>query len=114
MSAYLAHLPAASRRRLKGMRSDIRAAAPGVVDGFSYGIPSCKLDGKTLVWYAAFKEHTSLFPMLAAIRRKYAAELKGYKVATGTVQFPLDKPLASGLVKRLVKARVAHLRAGGR
>lgn len=110
VSAYIAKQPAESRRRLKKMRADIRAVAPRAVDGFSYGVPSARIDGQTLVWYAAFKDHTSLFPMTAPIRRKYAAALKGYKTATGTVQFPLDESLPSGLIKRLVKARAAVLR----
>ena len=110
VSAYIAKQPAESRRRLKKMRADIRAVASRAVDGFSYGIPSARIDGQTLVWYAAFKDHTSLFPMTAPIRRKHAAALKGYKTATGTVQFPLDESLPSGLIKRLVKARAAVLR----
>lgn len=111
VQAYLASLPPNTRRRVREMRTAIRAAAPKAVEGTSYGIIHYKLDGQRLVYCAGFKAHTSLYPMTAAIRRANAAELKGYKTATGTIQFPLDRPLPTGFVKRLVKARLAEMRA---
>ncbi|HJU65267.1 MAG TPA: DUF1801 domain-containing protein [Gemmatimonadaceae bacterium] len=109
--SYLAALPPDSRRTLKRVRDAVRAAAPGADDGFSYGIPGIKLDGKVVVWYAAFKNHFSLFPMTAAIRRTYADDLAGYEMAKGTVRFPLNEPPPLGLIKRLVKARIAEAKA---
>ena len=108
--AYFASLPPAVRTRMKTIRDMVRDIAPDAVEVFSYGIPGFRLDGKPLVWYAAFRQHTSLYPMTASIRKAHEAALKDYKMSTGTVQFPLDEPLPVALVKRLVKARLTELR----
>jgi uncharacterized protein YdhG (YjbR/CyaY superfamily) len=108
--AYLASVPPDARRKLQKVRAAIRAAAPGAVEGFSYRMPMFRLGGRPLVWYAAFTNHISLFPMGAAIRRAFAADLKGCGVSTGTIRFPMSHPPSASLVKRLVKARVAESR----
>ena len=97
---------------LKQIRSLARSVAPGAEDAWSYRIPALRLDGKVLIWYAGFKAHVSLFPMTDRIRRAFAADLKGYKTAKGTIQFPVGKPIPIALVRRLIRARIADLTKG--
>ena len=110
LRAYFAAQPPEQRRMLKQLRTITRSVAPRSVDAFSYRIPALRWNGKILVWYAGFKAHVSLFPMTDRIRRAFAAELKGYRTAKGTIQFPVGKRIPVTLVRRLVKARLAEMR----
>jgi uncharacterized protein YdhG (YjbR/CyaY superfamily) len=109
--AYLAALPPRARRHMNEIRRIVRSVAPDATESFSYRMPGFRLDNRVFLYYAAFAGHCSIYPMGAKIRRAHAAALKGYKTSTGTIQFPLDSSLPSSLVKRLVRARVAEVRA---
>ena len=102
---YLASQPASQRAALRTIRAAIRATAPRAVEHFSYGIPGFRLDGRPLIWYAAFKEHVSLYPVTAPIRRAVANDLEGYKTSTGTLRLPLAEPMPVALIKKIVRAR---------
>jgi uncharacterized protein YdhG (YjbR/CyaY superfamily) len=112
--AYFAALPPASRRALKQIRETIRAAAPDAVESFSYRMPGFRLDGRPLVWYAAFTRHCSLFPITDSIKRMHASALEGYETSKGTVRLPLARSVPVSLVKRLVRSRVAEVRRSAR
>lgn len=114
VDAYIAKAPAGARAGLRKLRKAIRDAAPGADEGLGYGIPSFSLGGKGLVWYAAWKAHSSLYPVPAAVKRAYAAELESFKIAKGTLRFPPGHPPSAALIKALVKARIASVRAGKR
>jgi uncharacterized protein YdhG (YjbR/CyaY superfamily) len=108
---YLAALPADARRHVQKLREAIRAAAPGAVESFGYGMPAFRLDGKPFVWYGAWKHHSSFYPLSEATRRILATELEGYETSgKGTIRFRLDEPLPTALVRLLVKARIVELR----
>lgn len=112
--AYMASLPLDGRRALQAIRAAILAAVPAVEEAFSYGIPGFRFEGRVLVWCAAWKQHTSLYPMTPAIRKANAAALAKYEQSKGTIRFPLERPLPVTLVKRLVRARAAEVRAANR
>ena len=105
---YLARVPEPARSTLKKIRAAIRSAVPKeATEVISYRLPAFKTRG-VLVWYAAFSKHCSFFPT-AAVIEAFKAELKGYTLSKGTIQFPTDKPLPAALVKKMVRLRLAQL-----
>lgn len=108
VDAYLAALPEPARATLQAVRDRVRAAAPKAAEEcISYRMPALRYKG-VLVAYAAFKRHCSFFPMSAALLDEFADEVKPYRTAKGTLQFPPDKPLSATLIRKIVKARVAQ------
>jgi uncharacterized protein YdhG (YjbR/CyaY superfamily) len=105
---YLAGVPEPARGTLNKIRAAIRSAAPPeATETISYRIPAFKHKG-VLVWFAAFSDHCSLFPT-ASVIEAFKSELKGFTISKGTIQFPIDKPLPSALIRKMVKLRVAQV-----
>jgi len=108
VDAYLALVPEPAKTTLEKVRSTIRSVVPAeATEGISYGMPAFRYKGG-LVGYAAFKDHCSFFPMQASLIDEMKDELKGYRTAKGTLQFPQDKSLPAALLKKMVKLRVAE------
>jgi uncharacterized protein YdhG (YjbR/CyaY superfamily) len=103
---YIAEFPDNVRETLETLREAIRNAAPDADETINYQIPTLKLNGN-LVHFAAFPNHIGFYPTPSGIE-KFKKELAGFKTAKGSVQFPLDQPLPLGLIKKIVKFRVAE------
>ncbi len=105
IDSYIAIQPKKARVALEKLRQTIRAVAPEAEEVISYKMPAFRYHGR-LVYFAAFKDHYSLFPASSSLLGKMKDELKSYKTAVGTLQFEYDKPLPVALVKKIVKARM--------
>ena len=106
MDEYISSYPSSIAEILQQMRIAIRQAAPEAQEGIGYNIPMFSQDGY-LVYFAAFRDHISLYPTTSGIRA-FEKELSPYlgKKTKGTVQFPIDKKIPFDLVKRIGKFRV--------
>ena|SRR5579862_243383 len=92
-----------ARETLIALRAIIRDEAPEAEEVIKYGIPTYKFNG-FVASFAAFKNHCSFFPGHTV--RDFTEELRGYKVAKGTIQFPPELPLPESLVRAMIRARV--------
>ena len=105
---YLAAISEPARSTLKKVRAVIRASVPReATETISYRIPMFKLNG-VLIGFAAFKNHCSLFPANMEVFKTFKKELKPFHTSKGTLQFPLDKPFPTALLRKIVKMRVAQ------
>jgi uncharacterized protein YdhG (YjbR/CyaY superfamily) len=104
---YLASVPKNARVVLEKLRRAIQSAAPKATEKISYRIPTFDYCG-SLVAFAAFTNHCSLFPMSMAVIAAHKRELKRFDTSKGTIRFTVDRPLPSALVKSIVRTRMAQ------
>ena len=103
---YIEGYPDDVRVVLEKIRATIRRAVPRSSEKISYKIPTVTLDGKYLVYYAAWKHHIAVYPVPAG-DEAFERELAPYRAAKGTLRFPLDQPVPYGLIGRIAKRLAA-------
>lgn len=114
MDEHLARLPERARAAMEKLRTTIGAAAPGATETISYRMPAFKDGGRIVVWYAAFKDHCSVFPASEAVVEALGDELTPHLSGKGTIRFDLDRRIPTTMVRKIVKARLAENAARGR
>jgi uncharacterized protein YdhG (YjbR/CyaY superfamily) len=112
IDAYLVALPADQRRALQGVRAPVARLVPDAVETISYGMPAFKLNGRAVVWFAAWKAHCSIYPLTDTFLAANRDALKGFGRTKGSLHFTPEEPLPEALVERLVRARLADLEGG--
>ncbi|MHC1698579.1 MAG: DUF1801 domain-containing protein [Geobacteraceae bacterium] len=101
---YINGFPEHIQVKLQEIRNLISSAAPEASEKISYAIPTFYLHGN-LVHFAGYKKHIGFYPGTAVITL-FKEELKDYKIAKGSVQFPMEKPLPAQLIRQIVLYRV--------
>jgi uncharacterized protein YdhG (YjbR/CyaY superfamily) len=106
---YLKAQPATVKAALQSVRGAIRMAVPEAVEAISYQMPAFKLHGRSMIYFAGWKEHYSIYPATDGLSEAFKKELAGYEKSTGTIKFPLTEPVPVKLIGKLAKfrARVA-------
>jgi len=104
VTEYIDAAPQAARKKLRELRSCIRASAPGATEGLKWGMPAFSYR-RILVTFAAFQHHIGFYPTPSAVKA-FAQDLEKFATAKGSIQFPLEKPLPLPLIRKITAFRV--------
>jgi uncharacterized protein YdhG (YjbR/CyaY superfamily) len=109
---YIALQPEAVRTLLERVRGAIRKGVPDAEEMISYKIPTYKLRGRPVIYFAGWKQHYSLYPVTSGVLAEFGEELAPYEVNKGTIRFPLSAPVPVKLIERIAKLRAKEAAAG--
>ncbi len=99
---YIAGFPPDVQKILRNIRMTIAKAAPGAEEAIKYAIPTFVLAKKSLVHFAAYKNHIGVYPAPHTLPKQLAK----YQTGKGTLQFPLDEPIPYDVIETVVKLLV--------
>ncbi len=100
---YYTTVPQDSLIRLKELEKIIHVVVGSYETIMSYGVPTVIHDGKKIAHFGGYNKFISLYPLGHKLIAKYSNELQGYHTSKGAIQFPNDKPLPRGVIKKILR-----------
>ena len=104
---YLAQFPDEVRAILQKVRETVLAAVPGADESISYGIPTFRVDGHLVLYFAGWKSHVGVYPISRG-DEDFELAVGPYRAATDSLHFPYAKPIPYELIDRVARAEAAR------
>jgi uncharacterized protein YdhG (YjbR/CyaY superfamily) len=101
---YIDQFPNEVQTILRRVRDAIKQAAPNSIERISYQMHAYS-QNRILVYFAGYKKHIGFYPGAKAVIA-FKKELTSYKGAKGSIQFPIDRSMPLGLIRKIVSYRV--------
>ena len=67
------------------------------------------LHGSRLLYFAAWRQHYSIYAATEQVVAAFRDELAAYEVDKGTIRFPLSEPVPMKLIGRIAKFRAKEV-----
>ena len=107
---YLTNLPAGLKSIMQKIRETIHEAAPDATETVSYGMPTFNMNGKHFIYFAAWKQHISIYPLYNKGGEMHE-ELAPYLKEKDSLHLPMEEPFPYDLVTRIVHMKLKELDA---
>jgi uncharacterized protein YdhG (YjbR/CyaY superfamily) len=106
---YIASQPKPVQRVLKRVRSTIRKAVPDAEEVIAYNIPSYKLHGRPVLYFAGWRRHYSVYSSTARVVAAFKDDLAAYEVNKGTIRFPFSGRVPVKLIEGIARLRAKEV-----
>lgn len=106
--SYIALQTPRAQKAMKAMRKLIKKAIPDAEEVISYQMPGFKLNA-VVCWYAAFKEHFSLF-IPPTYQIPFEKELKAFDCSKSGIRIPYGDPIPEKLFTNMVTYAAQRVR----
>lgn len=111
---YLQKVEASKRKDLTRIRKLAKEVVPSAQETISYGMPTLKYCGEPFLGFNAHANHIGIYPYGAAPIRLLRQDLRAYRHSSGAIRVPLDDPIPKSLLVKLIKCKIALIKAGAK
>jgi uncharacterized protein YdhG (YjbR/CyaY superfamily) len=109
---YISRCDKPAQQVLRQVRRAIKTALPDADEVISYQIPAYRVNGRVAVYFAAWKEHYSVYPLTRKIETAFPREIARFETSgKGTIRFPFSEPVPVDLIKGIARLRAEDVRA---
>ena len=109
---YIARCDRSAQKVLKQVRRAIRQALPEAEEVISYRIPAYRVHGRVAVYFAAWKDHYSVYPLTRRIENAFKREVAEYETSgKGTIRFPFSGAVPVELIQSIARFRADDVAA---
>lgn len=108
INQYIEAAPTEAQSKLREIRAILKKVAPNAKEILKWGSPAFE-EGRILFSYSAHKSHLNFSPTGPAMK-PHKEELAKFKTGKDTIQFPYDKPLPKGLIRKIAAYRAKQVR----
>jgi uncharacterized protein YdhG (YjbR/CyaY superfamily) len=111
VTAYIKAQDPVKAKTLEAMRKILLEIEPKLEQTIAWKSAMFKFNDKFVVGLCAHKAHLSFSLPSSELLRTFSKDLKGFVLSKNSFQFESDQVLDKKLVSKLVKARLAEIKA---
>jgi uncharacterized protein YdhG (YjbR/CyaY superfamily) len=104
---YISTFPEQTQKALEEICATVKSLVPNAEEHISYNMPAFKVNGEYFIHFAAWKNHIGMYPIPAG-NEAFQKQIEPYRSAKSSLNLPLDKPMPTKLIEKVIKFRIAE------